>query len=293
MQIHRKLIPVLFLTCLSIAQDNQNTVIDTYHFDTADVKRIEVKIDYSMGELAITDNGKLNFIDGTIEYFPEWISPDIRYYTIGSKGKLKVEVDAIDHSFTFHGKDIWKGLRDNNGLSYVSFRLPRDIPTDMEIEFGLGESEIDISNLSISEFFLECGLGETRLIMNSANSERCKKVIISAGLGEFTGIELGNLRGKIYEFNMGLGASTIDLTGDVIEDMKGTIAVGLGSLVLILPKKANIRLEIERSFLSSVNVRDLVQKDEVWLSPSWDKNLPTVEFEISVGLGAVNIYLDD
>ena len=129
--------------------------------------------------------------------------------------------------------------------------------------------------------------------MNSANSERCKKVIISAGLGEFTGIELGNLRGKIYEFNMGLGESTIDLTGDVIEDMKGTIEVGLGSLVLILPKNANIRLEIERSFLSSIIVRDLVQKDEVWLSPSWDKNLPTVEFEISVGLGAVNIYLGD
>jgi len=92
---------------------------------------------------------------------------------------------------------------------------------------------------------------------------------------------------------VGLGDANIDLTGSFFQDADVDINVGLGSLNLVLPKNANVKLSVDHSFLASVDVNDLLKKGEnAYESIDWDHNLPKIDIEISVGLGDVDVRVE-
>ncbi len=73
-----------------------------------------------------------------------------------------------------------------------------------------------------------------------------------------------------------------------------SVDVGLGSLDMILPKNTNVRIEVDASFLSSVDIYGLYQKKEhVWISPDWNKSYPTIEMDINIGMGSADIVIED
>ena len=61
------------------------------------------------------------------------------------------EQDKNRWSFNFN----WRDIRDGEYQSTADSRLPQSLPTDIQIEFGLGEARIDLSDLSISKFEME------------------------------------------------------------------------------------------------------------------------------------------
>jgi|TARA_B110000495_G_scaffold32231_1_gene24999 hypothetical protein len=68
---------------------------------------------------------------------------------------------------------------------------------------------------------------------------------------------------------------------------------GLGALELILPKNVNIKLRIDHSFLSSVDVDGLLSKgNDKYVSKDWDNARPTITGDISVGIGSVDVEVD-
>ncbi|NOZ03876.1 MAG: cell wall-active antibiotics response protein, partial [FCB group bacterium] len=86
----------------------------------------------------------------------------------------------------------------------------------------------------------------------------------------------------------------IDLRGEDITDMEGEIEVGLGSLDLILPADANIRIYVDDTFLSSVKIKGLRKEEQnEWISPEWKTGRPNLKFDLSVGLGSVDVELRD
>ena len=90
-----------------------------------------------------------------------------------------------------------------------------------------------------------------------------------------------------------MGAATVDLRGKFDEDMDLSIDVGLGALELILPENVNIKLRVDHSFLSSVDVDGLMSEERnKYVSKHWDENRPTITGDISVGIGSVDIEVD-
>ena len=72
------------------------------------------------------------------------------------------------------------------------------------------------------------------------------------------------------------------------------VDVGLGSLDMVLPDKANIKIYVDASFLSSVDIYGLKKKkDKLWVSPNWESNYPTISMDVNVGMGSVDIAIDD
>ncbi len=287
---------IFLATSLLVAQTSPDTKKDSYHFNVSEVTRIDVNIDYGLGELTVGTSGDDNAIEGTIEYDPYYVTPEVKYRETGSKGKLDVSVESTGHQH--HDDNEWsfnfklKAMKGKDYQSAVEFRLPPSIPLDIDMDFGLGDADIDLSGLDISEFKLNCGLSDVKVTADTPNPGKCETISIESGLGDFNGRQLGNLRTEDFHMEVGLGSATVDLTGAMIGDMEGDITVGLGSLDLLLPKNANIRLEVEDTFLSSVDVNDLVKDGDDWVTPHWDDGLPTVELQISVGLGSVDVEVE-
>ena len=285
-----------FLLVISIlgapSPPQRQTEEETYQFDAEDVSRMDVRISYGLGELVIERNIRPDEIQGTIEYQPRYMRPDVDYRTIGSKGILDITVRSLkkgrDDEDWSHGWD-WRGFKKEGFESSVDFKLPQGIPIDLDMDFGLGEATLDFSRLSVSDFKLNCGLSDVRVSMETPNPVSCRKVTIESGLGDFDATGLGNLRTKEFDLEVGLGSADVDFSGDIIDDMEGEIDVGLGSLDLTFPDNINIRLDIDRTFLSSIDVNGLVKEDGEWVTRDWDRHRPTLQLEINVGLGTVDV----
>ena len=286
---------VIVMSTLLWAKETPDLSEETYQFDVSDVGRLDVSISYGLGELNIISNPEKNSIEGLIEYDSDYVVPEVDYFTIGSKGKLEINVESLKHRGNDHHHrsfDFGKNLSRDGYEGRVEFKLPESKPTDLKMDFGLGEANLDLSGLSITDLDMDCGLSDVKISMDTPNPVSCRRLSISSGLGDFNASNLGNLKPHEFELEVGLGSATIDLTGDISNDFNGDIEVGLGSLDLILPNNVNIRLEVEDTFLSSVDVEGLVKKNGVWVSREWDKHLPTVELEVSVGLGSVDVEVE-
>jgi hypothetical protein len=289
-----KYLNFLFIFSLSFGQTDDEFIRDYYKYDLNEYELLEIDLNFALGELKISTNDKPKTISGIIEYDPERTETDVVFSTLGEKAILTIngetghDFQCCDDGINF--KDFNLG---DNFYNSMDFKLAKGIPTELQLGFGLGEANIDLTDLSLSYFELDCGLSDVKLEMESSNKITCERVSISSGLGDFNGYGLGNLNTRKFILDVGLGSATIDLRGKFDEDMDLSIDVGLGSLELILPKDVNIKLRVDHSFLSSVDVDGLMSKGRnKYVSKDWDENRPTIIGDISVGIGAVDVEVD-
>lgn len=294
----KKLILLLIIGLIIVpnlfAQDDdceEYQVTDEYIFNTRQYKDLNVSISYGLGDITISPNKKKDILKGYLTYDERKFKPTVTIESISSSGFLKIKTkkfkdwEPCKESF----KDLEKHFD-----SELDLYLPPQIHTDLFLDFGLGNADIDLTGISITKLDIDCGLSDVNIDVNERNNASCESVSIENGLGDFSFFGLGNLGAEDVDINIGLGSADIDLSGKAIKDMDVNVDVGLGSLDMILPKNANIRIEVDASFLSSIDIYGLYQqKDRVWISPDWNKNYPTIEMDINVGMGSADIVIED
>ena len=281
---------ILFTSSFIFAQSDdydEYEVVDSYSFNTRKYKDLDVSISYGLGELTIGPSEEKNIIEGSITYNSYRITPKINMESVSSSGVLTIKTeknkDKEHHIYKF--KDF-----DNE----MEFYFPPQIKTDLFLDFGVGDAEIDLTDISITKLNINCGLSDVELEINKRNNVVCESVSIENGLGDLSVYSLGNLAAKDIDINIGLGSADIDFTGDRIYDMDINVDVGLGSLDMVLPNKTNIKIYVDSSFLSSVDIYGLKQKkNKLWVSPNWESDYPTISMDVNVGMGSVDIVIEE
>lgn len=147
-----------------LEDDNDVIIRDHFHYFINKVDRLEVEIDFKMGQLDLLPNKENpTDFDGFSEYSPiHFESPDVHYNVIGKSGQLDIRTNPQEHDeFSFS----WDKDQFHNKSE---FKLPINLPTDVELDFGMGAAELDFSG-SISrdmEIELEVGLGSIELTLS-------------------------------------------------------------------------------------------------------------------------------
>ena len=280
----------LLITPSVFAQDDDcdhREVVDSYSFNTRQYKDLDVSISYGLGDLTIGSSDEKNLIEGTITYDSRRMTPKVNMESVSSSGVLTIKKE----------KD-----KDKNPCGYklkhfeneLEFYFPPQIKTDLFLDFGVGDAEIDLTNIAITKLNINCGLSDVDIEINERNKVICKSVSIENGLGDLEVEGLGNLAAEEIDINIGLGSADIDLSGERIYDTDIDVDVGLGSLDMVLPKNTNIEIFVDASFLSSVDIYGLKQKkNKYWVSPNWDNDNPTISMDVNVGMGSVDIVIED
>ena len=281
---------ILFTSSFIFAQSDDYDEfkgVDSYSFNTRQYKDLDVSISYGLGELTIGSSDEKNIIEGSITYDSRRITPKINMESVSSSGVLTIKTKKNkDKDHHIHK------IRDFD--NELEFYFPPQIKTDLFLDFGVGDAEIDLTNLSITKLNINCGLSDVDIEINKRNNAVCESVSIENGLGDLEVSGLGNLAAKDIDINIGLGSADIDFTGDKIYDTDINVDVGLGSLDMVLPDKANIKIYVDSSFLSSVDIYGLKKKkDKLWVSPNWESNYPTISMDVNVGMGSVDIVIED
>ncbi|PIS29310.1 MAG: hypothetical protein COT43_04115 [Candidatus Marinimicrobia bacterium CG08_land_8_20_14_0_20_45_22] len=252
-------------------------------------KQLDVKIEFALGRFFLKSLTDGNFVmKSQMTYRDKDLKPNVEYKTRGNRGRLHLysQENVGEKHFKFkHERDSYKESK--NSSWELGFN--KNIPTSFDIEMGLGDGEMDFTDICVNDLNLECGLSDVLVEFNKRNKEEIRNINIQTGLGNVVVRGIGWSNVERFDVECGLGITTLEFNGDLIKDTKGKISVGLGSVKIEMPDKIGVEVRAERSFLSSINLRGFDRvDDDIYRSGNWKSAKKRVYIIIEVGLGSVD-----
>lgn len=246
-----------------------------------DEKAVKIDMELALVELSVSP-GKADYIViAEVSYNPDKIHPRIDY-TPGKIGLLEIESKKISRA-------KFKNLHRFENEWDLQFTTK--VPLEINLELGLGECDLDLSEMKISDLDIDAGLAEIRIFFDQPNKTRLDRIRIDSGLGEFVAKGLLNANFDRLTFSGGLGSSELYFTGEIDHPCEAKIEVGLGSVEIYLQKGLAVKVYSEGSFLSSVDIEDMQKlRKGVYVSRNWDDEAPNrLELDLEVGLGSISV----
>lgn len=258
---------------------------EQFSFPAGDIKNLEVSIELGAGEfhLQVEDideaaKAEVEFDDRKVEVYGQ-------YKERGGTGRVKFESETRKR-FTIDTED--------NSWDIV---LSDKYPTELDIDIGACEAEIDLGGLPLTYLDFEVGAAEVEILFSRPNPGQAEEIKIDAGAVELKVKKLGNANFERLSFEGGVGDFEIDFSGEYKGMSRAKISIGLGSATIRVPSDLPVRIEAEDSFLSSVDFRhedeSCLDGDDYYETKDFRGSDRGLDLEVSVGLGSIEIIFED
>ena len=165
------------------------------------------------------------------------------------------------------------------------------IPIAFDIEFGLGDGDIDLSGLAVKDLRLSTGASSVKLRFDKPNREVIEDLTIEAGLSKFKGINLGNANFNHLTFEGGVGSYQLDFSGELSREADVDIEVGLGALTIVIPANVEAKIYYERSWVAHLTIdKEFVEREEdTYYTPGYSSGRAKLNLNVTAGLGSVTV----
>lgn len=181
-----------------------------------------------------------------------------------------------------------RGEMDLNEGSRATIGLTREVPLDVELDFGAGEADIELGGLRLRQLEVSTGASETSIRFGSPNRIRADRVTIEAGAAELDVVGLGNARARQIDFQGGVGSTTLDFTGSWGLDANASVQIGIGEVRLRFPRGLGVELR-KRSFLTSFDGDGLVKRGDSYFSPDWETATHRLTIDVNAAFGSIEV----
>ncbi len=143
---------------------------DHHEFETTGISELTATIDAAIGKVVVT-SGAAGTIEADVEYnVAEW-EPDVEFTTSGGKGTLLLKQRSASSKRIPNGAESeWR------------IALPPDVPLVLELDLGIGETDLDLGNLGLTRLEIEAGIGSMTIDLRG-NWENDVEVDIEGGIG--------------------------------------------------------------------------------------------------------------
>ena len=171
--------------------------------DPKDAQSVRAQFKMGAGELNLT-GGADKLMEGDFSYnVVDW-KPEVSYDVSGDEGELVVrQGGSKDSNLTGKARNEW------------DIRLNDELPTDLVVQIGAGESDLDLDSLTLTGLKLQMGAGKTTVDL-TGDYARGFDASIQGGVGEAT-VELPSEVGVKAKAQGGLGkinAEGLERVGD-------------------------------------------------------------------------------
>jgi N-terminal domain of toast_rack, DUF2154 len=170
-------------------------------------------------------------------------------------------------------------------------RLSDALPVSLDIELGVGNGDFDLTGLQVKDFNLSTGASDVSLTFDKPNQSSIDNMHIETGVSKFYGRNLGNANFNHFRFEGGVGAYTLDFTGNLNHEADVDIEVGLGALTIIVPQNIGARVLFEESWVSRLDTdRDFKPSGhDQFDTDNYNSAAGKMNIRIDSGLGSVKI----
>ena len=135
---------------------------------------VRAKLQMGAGELNLT-GGADRLMEGDFSYNVSDWKPKVSYGVSGDEGRLVVKQGSGDQGVNLGGRarNEWK------------ISLNDEMPTDLAVQMGAGESDLDLDSLTLKGLDLQMGAGKTTVDL-TGDYDRDFDASIQGGVGEAT-----------------------------------------------------------------------------------------------------------
>ena len=236
-----------------------------------------MKVDYGAGVLTVRRGDKGELYNALFHFDENWSVPKTLY----ANGRLEVGLSASDSRNSDFG--------DWPDEASLDLALAAGVPMDIELNFGAGQAELDLTGLGVRKLVVNTGASESVIRVGEANRERMESAAINVGAADLDVLGVGNLNAEQVTVKSGLGSVTLRLDGEWEQDGNLVVSMGLGALELQIPRSLGVRLRRPDSFLASIETEGLEKRGKVYQSANWESAERKVEIEITAVLGSVDL----
>lgn len=241
-------------------------------------KSIRVSVRLNIGTLEVEPGPADQAYELDLEYNELAFEPQLSYEVQDQIGRLHFELSG-------EGRSVAKVVK-----TRLNLRLNPEIPLDLQAATGVGESQIDLSGMTVKSLRLENGVGETELFLLKPNRSTCEHITLRSGVGSLKVTGLGNLRFEHLDFQGGVGGSTLDFSGSWDQAGSAEIDVGIGGIEILLPRNIGAEVEFSKSFLSNISLSGFQQRGRhLYVSDNIEQADKILRLKIRAGIGGVDI----
>lgn len=159
-------------------------------------EQLDVRVRMAAGELTLA-GGSTGALDAEFQASPRSWLPEVEYSVEGTAGVLRVtQPEVTDFAFMGNTRNVW------------NLELASGLPTELDIELGAGESNIDLTEVDVRYVRVLTGAGETTVDLSGDRTSDVDGTI-EAGVGELTlkvpediGVRLSGAREGIGDYSM-------------------------------------------------------------------------------------------
>ena len=224
------------------------------------------------------------------EFLFDQKAPKIRYDVVGQRGELTVR-------FTEKSR---KKDKDSNPRSEISslneiydneckIKLSPRIPIALRMELGAVKGEADLGGLQIEKMRLEVGVSHYELDFSQTNPIPMEEMEVEAGVGVLRLNRLGNANFQYFKFDGGLGSYELDFSGDFRQQADLDINVGMGKMIIYLPRHVGVRIKVSKSFLTYLDIDEVYKSGGYYYNENWGKTPYQMDIHIDAGIGKITI----
>jgi len=239
----------------------------------------DVRIRYGAGSLEVRPASEPVLFAMQMKYDEESVTPVHRY-------------DAADRSLTLGLSDPQvKFGRDMGRRTKGEMRValsPR-VPVSLDLEVGAAQTRLDLGGLTLRDVKIETGASDSRVTFDTPNRTRMHRLDVTAGAANLALERVANARVGQIHVKGGVGNVSLDLAGNLTEDVDVEVEMALGRVAITVPRGAGVRVELER-FISGFDHFGLEKRGDAWYSENWDRAERRVRVRVQTAFGSVAIH---
>lgn len=269
---------VTALLALSAPAEAQDWRTATMMRQATTEQSLDVEVGYGAGRLVVEPaaEGRMLY-QASLRYDARGFRPIADY----SNGRLRLGIDGNDN---LHLPD------DEHGEGgRMTLRLGRNVPMDLDFEFGAAMAEIELGGLSVRSLDLSTGASETRVQFSEPNRIQLDRLNIDVGAAQLTVRGLGNANVREVQLHGGVAEMTLDFAGRWRGDTHLDADFGLGSLTLRVPRDVGVRVHKD-TFLASLEAPRMSRRGgDDYYSDNWDSAQRKLTVDIEGAFGDITI----
>jgi len=164
-----------------------------------DAETLDASIRMGVGELRLEAGGS-DALQADFEYRPASLKPEVSYdVASGGTSVGNLTVEQPDQS----------GFPFNNATNIWDLELAKDIPLDLTVDLGAGESDLLFGGLGLRSLTMNMGAGDTTLDF-SGDWDHDVTGQVQAGIGQLTFKLPANVGARVFTHNAGIGEVVAD-----------------------------------------------------------------------------------
>ncbi len=183
----------------------------------------------------------------------------------------------------------WGDSGNRTSGNSMDLELSREVPLEVDLDFGAGRADLDLTGLPLRRLELNTGVAETVLYINELNPETMESAVFAAGAADFHIRGMGNLNAKTVTVKAGISSVTLGLDGEWPRESRLFVDMGLGALQLIIPESLGVQVRKHGSFLASFDTDGLVEREGTYQSANWAVADRSLDIEISAAMGSIDL----